>query len=144
MKHFIFKIFFAFFLVGNLYPSYGQCPPGNVYFTTQAEVDNFAVNYPNCTVINGNLDIQGFSSITNLSGLSQIIEVDGYLQIMSSLTLNSLSGLDNLQSVGDFLRIGDINVSTLTGLDNLSSVSGNFIVIENNDNLQNLNGLGQL
>src|SRR5690606_12628558 len=78
------------------------------------------------------------------SGLSQIIEVDGYLQIMSSLTLNSLSGLDNLQSVGDFLRIGDINVSTLTGLDNLSSVSGNFIVIENNDNLQNLNGLGQL
>lgn len=32
-----------------------QCPPENVVFSNQADVDAFVANYPNCTEIQGNL-----------------------------------------------------------------------------------------
>ncbi len=51
--------------------------------------------------------------------------------------------MDNLQSVGEYLRIGDINVPNLSGLENLSTIGGNLRV-ENNNSLENLNGLEQL
>src|SRR5690606_5072545 len=44
------------------------CPLGNITFTTQAQIDAFATNCPNCTEVSGNLTIQG-ANITDLTPL---------------------------------------------------------------------------
>jgi len=50
----------------------GQCPQGNITLTTQQEVNNFAINYPGCTELLGDIMILGNngSSITSLSSKS--------------------------------------------------------------------------
>ncbi len=35
---------------------FGQCPGNDVVFTTQAQIDSFALAYPNCTVFKGRLE----------------------------------------------------------------------------------------
>src|SRR5690606_26111693 len=59
-----------------------QCPPGDVSLTSQTEVDAFATNYPNCTEISGGLYISG-STITDLSPLNNLTSVGGFLRIYS-------------------------------------------------------------
>lgn len=50
---------------------YSQCPPLDfVTFNSQAEIDAFATNYPNCTELEG-ISVEG-SDISNLNGLSKI------------------------------------------------------------------------
>src|SRR5690606_5393100 len=55
-----------------------QCPAGNVTLTSQAEIDDFATDYPNCTEVSGNLIIQG-DNITDLTPLSNLTSVGGHL-----------------------------------------------------------------
>src|SRR5690606_29922257 len=50
-----------------------QCPTGDVILYSQADVNNFATNYPNCTEITGYLSIGG-SDITDLSPLSNLTQ----------------------------------------------------------------------
>jgi hypothetical protein len=121
------------------------CPSGNVTFLTQAEVDTFVAQYPNCTIINGNLNIgpvsSGTSSITNISGLSNLTQVNGELSIRSNQNLTNLTGLNNITSVGTILRLEFnpvlINLDGLSGIVNI----GESILIGINTGLQNLNGL---
>ncbi len=54
------------------------CLPEGITFTTQAQIDNFQVNNPNCTEIEGDVLIEG-NDITNLDGLDVIIAVSGNL-----------------------------------------------------------------
>ena len=42
-----------------------SCLPTGIIFTTQAEIDNFQTNNPNCTEIEGDVEING-DDITNL------------------------------------------------------------------------------
>jgi hypothetical protein len=35
------------------------CLPEGIEFTTQAQIDNFQTNYPNCTEIEGDVEING-------------------------------------------------------------------------------------
>lgn len=51
--------------------NFGQCPNGTITLSTQAEVDDFSLTFPNCTALLGNLFIDG-SSITNFKGLAII------------------------------------------------------------------------
>ena len=44
---------------------FGQCPDQTNTFTTQAQIDQFIIDYPNCTELSG-LYING-EDITNLS-----------------------------------------------------------------------------
>src|SRR5690606_2426626 len=81
----------------------GQCPSGNIGFYSQAEIDAFAINYPNCTEISGDLDINN-SNITNLNGLSNLTSVGGSLYI-NSTNLTNLDGLSNLTSIEGDLAI---------------------------------------
>src|SRR5690606_15814510 len=119
-----------------------QCPTGFVSLTSQADIDAFAINYPNCTEISGDLQISG-SDITDLSPLSILTSVGGYLEISSNSNLTDLEGLSNLTSVGGFLYISSNSITNLDGLSNLTSVGGN-LYIYNNSNLTNLNGLSNL
>lgn len=58
------------------------CLPDGITFTTQAVIDNFQTNYPGCTEIEGFVIING-NDITNLSGLSVLTSIGGYLLIGS-------------------------------------------------------------
>src|SRR5690554_1431309 len=133
------SIFFLFFTLGLK----AQCPAGNVSLTSQAQIYAFATNYPNCTEVSGNLTIKG-ANITDLTPLSNLTSVGGYLDIYNNSNLTNLDGLNNLTSVGGFLFIdSNSNLTNLDGLNNLTSVGG-YLFIDSNSNLTNLDGLSNL
>lgn len=126
---------------------YSQCPSGDITFEYQWEIEEFALNYPNCTEINGNLNIgnQTVYAITSLLPLNNLTTVTGRLRIQNVWGLNSLSGLENINSVGE-LWVGynfSENLTSLVGLEGLETVNGN-ITIGYNDGLTTLSGLDNL
>jgi len=126
-------------------------PFGNYYFFSQADIDNFPTNYPDCTEIEGDLRIDG-DNITSLNGLSVITSIGGDL-IMGNdgsnnwpgnVNLTSLMGLEGLTSIGGSLKINyNPILISLTGLDNLNSI-GEDLIIWNNYALTSLTGLDNL
>lgn len=87
-----------------------QCPSGGIVLTSQSLVDQFIVNYPTCTNINGGVYIFG-SGITSLQGLKNITSITGYLSILSTSVPN-LDDLSGLTSIGGHLYL--YNNSLLT------------------------------
>ncbi len=109
--------------------------PINITFSTQGQIDDFALDYPDCTEILGNICIseQSPGSITNLNGLSQITTVGGGLKISDNNTLTNLSGLNNITSIGDSLMItNNSNLTDLSGMENLNPSSISYLTIMNN------------
>src|SRR5690606_9947078 len=83
-------------VTANCQVVYPNCPEGDIILSTQAEVDQFIIDYPNCAVIPGALNINdsGVDPIINLDGLHNIQMVNGlYLQ---NTTFTDFSGLDAL------------------------------------------------
>jgi hypothetical protein len=129
-----------------------SCLPEGIRFTTQAQIDSFQVNYPGCSVIEGDVFI--LWDVYNLSGLSVLTSIGGDLRILENpLGLTNLTGLNNLTSVEGTLQIGDEDanwgwgnndsLNSLTGLENLSSI-GEDLIIANNYSLTDLSGLANL
>jgi hypothetical protein len=54
------------------------CLPEGITFNTQEQIDDFQINYPNCTEIEGDVLIEG-NDITNLDGLDVLTAVGGNL-----------------------------------------------------------------
>jgi hypothetical protein len=120
-----------------------SCLPGYLYWTTQAEIDSFSINHPNCTEIEGNLMIKG-SDISNLDGLSALSSIGGYLRISENPMLTDLSGLENLLSVGEEIRLYDNPLlNSVSVLSNLNT-TGNDLAIYHNTSLTSLAGLENL
>jgi hypothetical protein len=129
--------------------------PDSLYFHTQAQVDSFQINYPNCTTIEGNVTISG-DDITNLDGLNNLTEIQGSLNIGTGINmflvwfcdgnppLKSLAGLNNLTNIGGNLEIlCNDSLTSLTGLNNLTSIGG-YLSITCSKTLTNLVGLENL
>jgi len=165
MKH-LLLFFFLFPIL-----SFSQCPPTGGIFTSQAQIDALAIEYPNCTEVDGFV-ISG-DDITNLSGLNQINSCTGF-SISNNLILQNTIGLNSniviryVEGTGTSFDIAN-NASLLTidGLENFVSQSGfessftisdnpmlvsiegvpssfgplTWFSIVNNDSLINLNGL---
>jgi hypothetical protein len=102
------KVIIAITLSLIIISGYSQsCLPEGITFETQAQIDSFQINYPNCKEIEGDVYIgaEGGSSITNLNGLNVITSIDGSLHIgwvggswphhYNNPLLTSLSGLSN-------------------------------------------------
>jgi len=55
-----------------------SCLPDGITFTTQAQIDSFAIIYPNCTEIEGDVLIGGWngSDISNLNGLNVLSSIE--------------------------------------------------------------------
>lgn len=149
-----------------------QCLPDGIIFNTQAQIDSFPMNYPNCNQIQGYVlvagyDISNFDSLINvntidgdlsinggpfggnplltiLSGLDSLTYIGGNLNIEFNQNLTSLNGLENLNIIGGDLRITKNNsITNLTGLNNLNSVGDDFEIWGNNA-MVNLSGLENL
>jgi len=120
-----------------------SCLPNGIVFTSQYAIDNFSISYPGCTQIAGDVIING-SSITNLNGLSQLVSINGNVDIVANPLLNNLNGLSNLSSIGGYFDINsNSSLSSVSGLSNLTSV-GFYFSIFNNPDLLTLNGIENL
>ncbi|MFK5856309.1 MAG: T9SS type A sorting domain-containing protein [Bacteroidota bacterium] len=116
------------------------CLPEGIEFSFQTQIDNFQVNYPNCTKIKGDVTITS-SNILNLIGLSVLDSIGGNLIITETDYLNSLDGLDNLNSIGGNLELlHNETLNDLTGFSNVTSIGGDLILIYNHT-LTSLEGL---
>ncbi len=103
-----------------------QCPT-DISFWSQAQVDNFPINYPGCKDISGNVTI-GNGWITNLNGITGLHSIGGNLSIQGNPALVSLAGLDSLVSINGYLEIADNYLLTdLHGLDSLRWVQQRFV-----------------
>jgi hypothetical protein len=127
-KNLLFVMVAVFYSLTNL--AMAQCPRnGDVWFADQTGVDRYFAD-GGCSVINGNLLIgPGLpeNRIRNLNGLSGITQVNGRIEINSSL-LTSLNGLSGLQSTVLITLIDNNNLTSMAGLDNLTSLQQVSIV----------------
>jgi hypothetical protein len=107
-----------FFLIGFFLStqSWAQpCLPNGITFHTQSQVDSFAIYYPDCSGIEGNVVING-TNITDLNGLNSITDIGGYLVIFQSDSLTTLAGLENLVSIeGDFTIFDNHRLNSVDG-----------------------------
>jgi hypothetical protein len=119
------------------------CLPNGIVFTSQQQIDNFNTNYPGCTVIQGDVRVQG-ANITNLNGLNVLTSIQGGMFIVFNDLLASFNGLENLTSVGGGVTLDYNNpVTSLSGLENLASIGG-WLGIGYNMHLSSLTGLENL
>ncbi|MFA7444660.1 MAG: hypothetical protein WCY89_01840, partial [Flavobacteriaceae bacterium] len=109
-----------------------DCPSGDLTFATQAEINSFALTYPDCTHILGNVTIEGGSSITNLNGLANLTNIAGNLTIQSNTALTNLNGLISLQNVGGNLTISQNSaLQDVNGLGFVTAIGGSLTVSNN-------------
>jgi len=119
----------------SIYTCPTSCLPEGITFSTQEQIDNFQVNYPYCTEIEGDVEING-DDITNIDSLNVLTSIGGYLKIDSNDILTSLSGLENI----DEASITDLNITNNDELYDCDVWSicqylidpGGTVVIENN------------
>ncbi|MEZ4931477.1 MAG: MopE-related protein [Saprospiraceae bacterium] len=100
---------------------------GNVYFSTQAQVDAWPPCY---SIIDGSVTIVGMG-VNNLGPLSNIVDITGSLTIQTT-GLTSMSGLDGLAHVGGTVTIYfNSSLTTLNGLEALNTVGGSLYIYYN-------------
>jgi hypothetical protein len=128
-----------------------SCLPEGIRLETQYEIDNFQLNYPGCTEIEGDVTLIG-NNFTDLNGLNVLTRIGGSLTIGTysggNPGLTNLTGLENLVSIGGSLSIGfdyagNTYLISLTGLENLESIGGD-LNIAYNDTLTSLMGLDSI
>ncbi|MFT5891648.1 MAG: hypothetical protein ACI9Y7_001755, partial [Dokdonia sp.] len=147
MKQFLLSIGFLFsFFIG-----YGQCPDppnGFLNFFTQEDVDNFLIEYPNCTELNLMRFIVEGEGIHNLdafeqSQLSNITVAYSFEIINTSLT--TLSGFQNINittnpNASVRIRHNEL-LSSLDGLERLDPSDGLTMLIRHNTTLVEVDAL---
>lgn len=116
---------------------WAQCPTGQVFLTSQTEIDDFHANYPSCTTPDGltiinATDLSGFQNITNVNGFFSVQGYNGSnLNDFSSLTgVTQGVALYNCSSLTDISMLGNITtgnpeltISTCSSLTNLNGLS---------------------
>lgn len=121
--------------------SYAQCPEGDVLFNNQTQIDQFVIDYPDCTQIEGDLTINYFTGepIIDLTPLAGLTSVTGALRlqrlfyydsVLDEDVITSLEGLENITSVGH-LYIGSPEIpgsfpSVFDDLSPLNNISGDI------------------
>ena len=143
LKKLSYSLLFLLIWTSNPSLSLAQnCLPESIFLNSQQAVDAFAINYPDCTEIEGELSIVG-NSITNLNGLSHITKVFDLI-ISNCGQLTNLSGLSSLHTVENNLGIFfNDNLKSLNGLENLETIDG-ILALYFNSSLESINGLSSI
>ena len=124
-----------------------QCPSGSIVLGSQADIDNFSVNFPNCTDFNATILIDEIDGpVNNLAGLSNLNSISS-LSIQYT-HLENFTGLENLSQINEFRLFRNDQLQNFTGLEGLSEVLS-FNVLQNDGlattaGLQNLTNMGYL
>lgn len=120
------------------------CATGDIVLTSQYDVNNFVRDYKNCNILQGNFcigrcdDTTKTSSITDLSGLNFIREIQGSLSIKNNAELTYLKGLENIMKV-----TGSVEISHNNKLKNILAFKpnqpiGKNIIVTHNPVLQEI------
>ena len=120
-------------------PLFSQgCPSPNMSFTSQSQVNDFPVLYPECISLN-NVTISG-PDITSLAPLQQLQTIGNALKVNNNPILTSLAGLHGINdySINILELINNPVLQDLAGLGQFEEL-GTFYVY--NTNLSNFNGL---
>lgn len=108
-----------------------SCLPTGIDFNNQAAIDNFQINNPGCTEIEGLVEITG-SDITNLNGLGVLTAMGNSLYISNNPNLTDITGLSSLGSIGGSLLIStNQNLVILDGLSGLTQLNGDVFISNN-------------
>ncbi len=143
MKHFYSSILLVFCLLSISSALNAQCPP-DFHFESQAEVDAFIIDYPNCTNIDGNLVMYDVFDITNVDGFANVTSITGNLYLERLIYLTNLDGFSNLESIGGYLYLWQLwELTGLQGLSSLNSVT-EYVTITDLRLITNLQGLENL
>ncbi|WP_196886250.1 T9SS type A sorting domain-containing protein [Aureivirga sp. CE67] len=158
------KLLIALFSIFS-FNSFAQCPDGDVTLNSQEDIDQFIIDYPNCTEISGELKIisDSNSEILNFNGLNNISTVTGKLIILNNSLFENFDGL-NFTSIGGleiknnalediFIPFTEINgdliikdndhILDLEVLQNIISIEGD-ILIEGNSLLHHAGSIQSL
>ncbi len=109
----------------------------NKTLNSQEEVNSF-----NCSSITGNLTISG-EDITDLSPLSILTSIGGYLYIHNNPLLTNLDGLSSLTSIGGDLTIDQNEaLENINGLNSLTALDNVYVQYCNT--LAHLDGFSKL
>jgi len=140
-----------YILFGAVFCSFSvlaQCPDGNVEFITQTQLDEFLIEYPDCSQIDGDLTLNsGFSDqITDLTPLSGITTVSGSLHIrkldyydseLEETVSTLLNGLENIISVGNLYIGKPMSIpgapflyGSIAPLSNIAGEVGEFWIVD--------------
>jgi len=112
------------------------CLPDGIIFGYQVEIDNFQLNYPGCTEIEGDVTIWG-EDVVNLDGLNVLNAFGGSLKIgigsiLYGTSQINLSGLENVTFInGDFVIEVNLDLISLTGIENIAYIGGNLSIYYN-------------
>jgi len=151
MKKLSFIILASFALLNYCFAQ--PCLTEGIVFSTQEEIDDFPVSFPNCTEIEGDVTISGVD-INDLTPLSAITQIRGNLIIYNNNSLEVMTGLNNISHVNGNVHIGyfDIGSGTgggnplLTNLEGLNSIQsiGGELELFANPFLESFEGLDEL
>ncbi len=95
----------------------------------QSVATNFASNYPNCTIIEGDVYL---GNATNFVGMEQITEIQGTIQCGGDGECNGANGAaqENFLGLENVISVGGIqleeHVFSFDGLESLQSITGNL------------------
>lgn len=107
-----------------------DCFPNGLMLSSQSQINNFRRDFPDCSIIDGDLRISG-RDISNLDSLSSILIVRGDFVVDSCPMLMSLDGL-RIYSVERYILIN--NNDQLSSLDALDQITGEVEGFSLNDN----------
>jgi len=111
-----------------------DCPTSSLTLTTQAEVDAFKLTYPNCTLLNKGLFLDG-EDITHLDSLHLLERIDAPFGVITT-SVASLDGLSGITFIDEAYIMNNDLLSSLSGLDQLSELD--LLWISNNGALSSL------
>lgn len=113
---YIFGIVFLFDCLFGEQGLMAQCPPGGLSFSTQADVDAFLMDYPNCTALNGGIFANG-SNISNVKGLRNLVSIDGNIAFFNtscdSIILPDLASINGGVQLHQNAQLESVDLSKL-------------------------------
>ncbi len=117
-----------------------QCPT-SLTITSQVELNEFPANYPNCTEIEGSVELEG--NIISFTPLFQLERIGGSL-ILNDIRAGQINDFANLKYIGGDLRITNCeNLTFLNGFNALDTING-ALKINSDSLLQNIQGFNNL
>ena len=105
--------------------SHAQVCTGNITLETQSDVDNFNIDYPSCTELEGNLLITG-EDITDISPLAQLDKVIGDFEIINCQNLLSINDTE-LNVIGNIRIIENESLNEINGFNSTDSLKTLFV-----------------
>lgn len=136
-------LFFALSLLSYFVLIAQPCLPDGITFSTQEELNQFQVDYPDCTVIEGDVMITSYK-VTDLTPFQNIEEFQGNFTVYFNSQIENFIGLENLKKIGGTFRVESTNILNFEGLENLMNIDGDFEVKVNYGYPMNFDGLSSL